>query len=162
MTRAHEFVADTTADSPEARPGLASWYAPGLSDNLGDRLLMFDNTGASSLELLRFKREFGHRPVFEEALRERIKQLERFSHPSVAAVRSLDWLRAGEELALVSNHTPGRRLSESMSEARGPSFAVELVRQLTPVLAALQRQGRDIAHGVLTSERIIITPEGRL
>jgi hypothetical protein len=123
---------------------------------------MFDNTGASSLELLRFKREFSHRPAFEEALRERIAQLERFSHPSVAAVRSLDWLRAGEELALVSNHTPGRRLSEAMSEARGPSFAVELVRQLTPVLAALQRQGRDIAHGVLTPERIIITPEGRL
>jgi hypothetical protein len=162
MNRAHEIAVDLTADSPEARQGLASWYAPGLSDSLGDRLLMFDNTGASSLELLRFKREFSDRPAFEDALRERIKQLERFSHPSVAAVRSLDWLRAGEELALVSNHTPGRRLSEAMREARGPSFAVELVRQLTPVLAALQRQGRDVAHGVLTPDRIIITPDGRL
>jgi serine/threonine-protein kinase len=162
MNRAHEIAVDPTADSPEARQGLASWYAPGLSDGLGDRLLMFDNTGASSLELLRFKREFSDRPAFEDALRARIKQLERFNHPSVAAVRSLDWLRAGEELALVSNHTPGRRLSEAMREARGPSFAVELVRQLTPVLAALQRQGRDIAHGVLTPDRIIITPDGRL
>jgi hypothetical protein len=162
MNRAHEIAVDPTADSPEARQGLASWYAPGLSDSLGDRLLMFDNTGASSLELLRFKREFSDRPAFEDALRERIKQLDRFSHPSVATVRSLDWLRAGEELALVSNHTPGRRLSEAMREARGPSFAVELVRQLTPVLAALQRQGRNIAHGVLTPDRIVITSEGRL
>jgi hypothetical protein len=31
----------------ENRPSLASWYTPGISDGIGDRLLMFDNTKSS-------------------------------------------------------------------------------------------------------------------
>ncbi len=154
------FTPNASGHAPKA--SLASWYLPGLSDGLGDRLLMFDNTGSASLELLRFKKEFTEKPAFEAALRERIRQLERFTHPSVGRVRAVKWLADNEGLALVSDHVSGRRLSEVLQNARGPGFAVELLRQLTPALVALQQQGDGVAHGVLTPERIVVTPEGNL
>ena len=68
MERAGSFIVDdAAASSSGTRPGLASWYTPGLSDGLGDRLLMFDNSTASPLELLRFKKEFSGVPAFEAA-----------------------------------------------------------------------------------------------
>jgi PEGA domain-containing protein len=144
------------------KASLASWYLPGLSDGIGDRLLMFDNTGLESLELLRFKKEFSNKPAFEAALRQRIRQVERLIHPSVGKVRALKWLADNEGLALVSDHVAGRRLSEVIHDARGQGFAMELIRQLTPALVALQQQGDGIAHGLLTPERIVVTPEGNL
>jgi hypothetical protein len=39
---------------------------------------------------------------------------------------------------------------------------MELIRQLTPALVALQQQGDGVAHGLLTPERIVVTPEGNL
>src|SRR5690349_4245434 len=113
MTRARPLVTlDSDSPSDESRRSLASWYAPGFSDGLGDRLLMFDNTGAASLELLRFRPELTATPSFEDALRRRADELRQFSHPSVAKIRKVEWLGDGEGLALVSNYTTGRRLSE--------------------------------------------------
>ena len=163
MERAGSFIVDdAAASSSGTRPGLASWYTPGLSDGLGDRLLMFDNSTASPLELLRFNKEFSGVPAFEAALRGRFQQLNRLSHPSIGRVRAIKWLDAGEGLALVSNQIPGRRLSEILHEARGPTYAMELIRQLTPALAALHQQDAGVSHGALTADRIIVSPEGRL
>ena len=47
------------SDNSPSGTALASWYTPGRSDGFGDRLLMFDNTDAISLELLRFRPENG-------------------------------------------------------------------------------------------------------
>src|SRR5678815_2558443 len=135
MSRAHSFLVDVSTPPAEPRRGVASWYTPGLSDGLGDRLLMFDNTSASSLEMLRFKPAFGDHREFERTLRNRTRQLERFTHASIAPVRAVEWLSAEEGLALISNHVEGRRLSEVLHDARGPRFAIELVKQITPVLA---------------------------
>jgi hypothetical protein len=43
-----------------------------------------------------------------------------------------------------------------------PAFAAWLVRDLTAALADLQRRADDIAHGALTPDRIIMTPDGRV
>ena len=162
MERAGSFIIDdAAASSSGTRPGLASWYTPGLSDGFGDRLLMFDNSTASPLELLRFKKEFGSAPAFEAAVRQRFQQLNRLSHPSIGRVRAVRWLDSGG-LALVSNQIPGRRLSEILYEARGPTYAMELIRQLTPALAALHQQDVGVSHGALNADRIVVTPEGRL
>jgi hypothetical protein len=161
MRRGPTTLFDNSTEA-SSKASLASWYLPGLSDGVGDRLLMFDNTGSPSLELLRFKKEFISKPAFEEALRQRIRQVERLIHPSIGKVRALKWLADNEGLALVSDHVPGRRLSEVLHEARGQGFAMELIRQLTPALVALQQQGDGIAHGLLTPERIVVTPEGSL
>lgn len=151
---------DALPESSETpRPRL---YTPGVSNHLGDRLLTFDNSTASSLELLKFKAALAHAPGFEDALRKRVDDLMRFRHPSIAPVRGVEWLNQGEGLALVSIHTGGRRLSEILKDAHGATFAMELVRQLAPALVALQHAGSGFAHGALTPDRIVVTREGRL
>ena len=160
MTHAFSGLADDATPDPAASSSLASWYTPGLSDGLGDRLLMFDNTTASPLELLRFRPEFSGAPGFEAALRDRVDELASFDHPSLAQVRAVKWLGDGDGLTLVSNQIVGKRLSEILGEVQGTNLAVELIRQLCPVLAALHERG--VAHGVLTPERIVITPDGRV
>jgi hypothetical protein len=152
---------DPLGPSPAAH-SLASWYAPGVSDGLGDRLLMFDNSAGPSLELLRFRPELAERPEFEGALREQVQRLSRFQHPAFARVRSVQRLEPDGDLALVSNHTPGKRLSEILHRAHGPAFAAALIRQLTPALADLQQQHPGAAHGLLSPERIVVSPDARL
>ncbi|HKW02105.1 MAG TPA: PEGA domain-containing protein [Vicinamibacterales bacterium] len=158
MSPANPVPDASTQDLPQ-RPRL---YTPGLPDPLGDRMLTFDNSTASSLELLRFKKEFSSAPGFESALRKRVDDLSRLRHPSIAAVRGVEWLNSGEALALVSIHTAGRRLSEILKDARGAAFALELVRQVAPALVALENTGTGLSHGALTPERIVVTREGRL
>src|SRR5262245_48982890 len=148
------------AETKDETSATSRAYTAGLSDGLGDRLMTFESATQSSVELLRFKREFSDAPGFEEALRARVEELSRFKHPSVASVRGVQTLDDG--LALVSNNTAGRRLSEMVHVARGLPFAMDLIQQLAPALAAMHQQGPRIAHGLLTAERIIITREGRL
>ena len=152
---------DGRDSSPPQKP-LASWYAQGLSDGVGDRLLMFDNSDAPSLELLRVRPELASAPGFEEALRERVQRLSRFRHPSFARVRAVENLEPDDGLAVVSNYTPGKRLSELLHQANGPRFAKALIRQLAPALALLQEQSAGPGHGTLNLDRIVVTPEGRL
>lgn len=137
-------------------------YTPGFTDQLGDRQLAFDHASATSLEVLRFKKEFSESPGFEVALRLRVEQLAQLQHPSLAVVRSVERLEADGGLSLVSKHTSGRRVSELVQKARGPVFALELIRQVTPALAALQLAGEGVSHGALSAERIVVTREGRL
>ena len=165
MTRPQTSAVDTWngVDTP---PQLASWYTEGVSDGVGDRLLMFDNSGNTSLELLRFRPELVAVPGFEEALRERVAVLQAFTHPAFPQVRAVEHLEGGG-LALVSTFTAGKRLAEIFRSPRTrggvhPAFAAWLVRDLTTALAELQRQGDGIAHGALTPERIVMTPDGRV
>jgi hypothetical protein len=160
MTSARDRI-DEVRSPVEPPRHLASWYAPGISDGLGDRLLMFDNTNAPSWELLRFRPEFAAAPGFEASLRERVAQLAGFDHPSFPAVRAVENLGPRNGLALVSRHVAGRHLSQALERPRGPAAAMRLVQQLLPPLADLQRQGDGFAHGALKAERIVLTTEGR-
>jgi hypothetical protein len=162
MTFARDLIVDRIPRVQGTQEHLASWYTQGLSDGLGDRLLMFDNTNAPSWELLRFRREFAAVAGFETALRERLERLHQFRHPSFTTVRSVEELGAGDGLALVATYAPGRRLSEAFSRARSVDTVIPVIRQLTSALAALQGQGDDIAHGALTADRIMVTRDGRL
>jgi hypothetical protein len=156
---------ETPPSVSEPRP-LTSWYTEGASDGVGDRLLMFDNSGTPSLELLRFRPELVASPGFEDALRQRVEELEQFSHPAFPQIRSIERLEDGS-LALVSTFTAGKRLGEMFRSARTrngihPAFAAWLIRELTTSLADLQRQASGLAHGALTPDRIVLTDEGRL
>jgi hypothetical protein len=157
---------DTAAASPT---GIVAWYAQGFADRLGDRLLLFDNSGAAPLELLRVAQRLTGDPAFEPALRERVEELKPFRHPAFARVRGVSVLaEPTPQLALVSEHIAGERLSEILRAARAAGFrpdpgtALWLVRQLMPALAALHDMGGEIAHGALSPERIVVTPSGDL
>ena len=151
----------STASAP-----LASWYTESLCDGIGDRLFMFDNSGTPSLELLRFRPEFGGASGFEDALRERVAALHAFDHPAFSQVRAVERLDSGD-LVLVSTFTTGKRVSEIFRSGQGrpgvhPAFAAWFIRESVSAVAALQRQVEDIAHAALTPDRVILAPNGRL
>lgn len=149
--------------------GVVAWYAQGFADRLGDRLLLFDNTGAAPMELLRLAQRLTSDPAFEPALRERVEELKPFRHPAFARVRGVSVLaEPTPQLALVSEHIAGERLSQILRAARAAGFkpdpgtALWLVRQLMAALAALHEMGAEVAHGALSPDRIIVTPTGDL
>src|SRR3954468_20910459 len=115
MSAARDLIVDRIPRVEGTHEHLASWYTEGLSDGLGDRLLMFDNTSAPSWELLRFRSDFAAAVGFESALRERVDRLRGFQHPSFTTVRSVEELGRGDCLALVPTYAPGRRLSEAFA-----------------------------------------------
>ncbi|HEY7284425.1 MAG TPA: PEGA domain-containing protein [Vicinamibacterales bacterium] len=161
MSVAHDLIIDQLS-SADGAPHLATWYAQGQSDALGDRLLMFDNTSAPSWEILRFKPALARDQRFESGLRERMEQLASFNHPAFPLVRPLKGLGHEDGLAAVSTYSPGLRLSEAMKKPRSAAFAVRLLRQLAPGLAALQEHAPGVFHGAIDAERIVVTAEGRL
>lgn len=141
---------------------LTTWYAQGHSDGLGDRLLMFDNTNAPSWEILRFKPALAREPRFESALRERVDQLAAFQHDGFPSVRPIKRLGHDDGLAVVSTYSGGAALAEALKKPRSVDFALRLIRQLVPALAALQRIAPGMAHGAITVDRIILSADGRL
>ena len=167
MNSARELVGDLNGRAPVSPAPIASWYTHGVSDSLGDRLLMFDNTAAASLELLRFRPDLAAAPGFERALRQSVERLATFRHPSFSQVRSVQYLDGDGRLALVSTQVPGKRLSTMFhgSERRSgmhPAFATWLIRQLAPALAEFHGHAPGLAHGALTADRIVLTHDRRL
>ncbi len=150
----------------DAPKPLASWYTEGVCDGVGDRLWMFDNSGTPSLELLRFHPLLATANGFEDALRERVDELDGFDHTSFSRVRAIQRMDSGD-LALVSTFTTGKRVSEILNSPNAqagvhPAFAAWFIRELTSAVAELHRQGRGIAHAGLTTDRVILTPDSRL
>src|SRR5262245_8598413 len=162
MRIATDLVVDRMPRVEGTQEPLASWYTEGLSDGLGDRLLMFDNTNSPAWELLRFRPEFVSTPGFERALRDRVEQLGHFRHPLFTHVRAVEELGFGDGLALVATYAPGRRLSEAFVQPRSVGSVIPLIRQLTSAIADLQARGSDVAHGALTADRIMVARDGRL
>jgi hypothetical protein len=162
MITAHDLPLDPFPPEAGNDKRLTTWYAQGQSDGLGDRLLMFDNTNAPSWEILRFKAALAHEPRFEAALRERVEQLASFQHDAFPMVRPIKRLGHDDGLAVVSTYSGGAALSEALKRPRSADFALRLIRQLIPALAALQRVGPGVSHGAITADRIILSAEGRL
>ena len=146
-----------TAQQPEA---------PLFSDGLGDRVVAVDAATGDLLQILRIRPELLAVPSFEFALRERAARLANFRHAYYARVRRIDRHPAG--LAIVSDHVEGVRLSEILRVAHERklqldlSAALCLLRQLVPSVALLHENARDVAHGLISPERLIVTPRARL
>src|SRR6185369_5902217 len=71
-------------------------------------------------------------------------------------------------LTIASDATPGIRLSALLDTAHEQRLPVDLdvalclIRQLVPAVAMLHETARDVAHGALGPERLIVTPTARL
>ena len=147
--------------------GLSSWYTPGLVDGFGDRLLMFDNTETDSLELLRFYPSLTAIDGFEEALHERVRQVGRLPDHAFPLIVAVERLEGDGALALVSTHTPGKRLSaffDRPGPRRGvnPAFVTGIVTQIIKALTVLQSKGEDVTHSAITADRIVVSTGGRI
>jgi len=138
-----------------------------FQDGLGERRRVTDATGTETLERLCLRAELTAIPSFEFALRERASRLAGFRHTYYARVRSVDRLNdAASTLAVVSESIRGVRLSTLLAKADRPTIdinaAVHLIRQLVSAVAVLHETARDIAHGAIGPERIVITPNARV
>jgi hypothetical protein len=146
-----------TAQQPEA---------PLFSDGLGDRVVAVDAATGDLLQILRIRPELLAVPSFEFALRERAARLANFRHAYYARVRRIDRHPSG--LAIVSDHVEGVRLSEILRVAHERKLQLDLsatlclLRQLVPSVALLHENARDVAHGLISPERLIVTPRARL
>ncbi len=146
-----------TAERPEA---------PLFADGLGERVVAVDAATGDLLQILRVRPDLLAVPSFEFALRERAARLANFRHAYYARVRRIDRHPGG--LAIVSDHVEGVRLSEMLrvAHARGLHLdlnaALCLLRQLVPSVALLHENARDVAHGLIAPERLIVTPRARL
>ncbi len=141
--------------------------SPLFSDGIGDRVVSADPSTGEHIQLLRINPALTAVPSFEFALRERVARLANFRHGYYARVRRVDRGHS-HALSVVSDHVEGTRLSELLRVAgeRGLTLdtnaALCLVRQLVPAVALLHENARDVAHGLIATERLIVTPHARL
>lgn len=151
----------TSVPAPSERP-----EAPVFSDGLGDRAIAVDGATGDLLQILRLRPQLLSVPSFEFALRERAARLANFRHAYYARVRRID--RQGAMLTVVSDHVEGTRLSDLLriaSERRltlDLNAALCLIRQLVPAVALLHENARDVAHGLIAPERLVVTPHARV
>jgi serine/threonine protein kinase len=167
------FLALLGAEKSNMDPALATSVLsiPGspvvFQDGLGERHRAPDPSGAETLERLHLRSELTAIPSFEFALRERASRLSAFRHAYYARVRCVDRLGAPPPtLALVSESVRGVRLSTLLQKSDRPAIdihtALHLIRQLVSAIAMLHETARDIAHGAIGPERVVITPDARL
>jgi serine/threonine protein kinase len=143
--------------------------APLFCDGIGDRVVAADGATGELLQILRIKPALTAVPSFEFALRERTARLANFRHAYYARVRRVDRVQVpAPGLAIVSDHVEGTRLSDILRVAHerqlqlDTSAAVCLIRQLVPAVSLLHENARDVAHGLIAPERLIVTPHARL
>jgi hypothetical protein len=143
--------------------------APLFTDGIGDRVVSTDSATGEIVQVLRLNLSLTAVPSFEFALRERVARLANFRHGYYARVRRVDRAPGHTTaLSVVSDHVEGTRLSDILrlaGERRlhlDTNAALCLVRQLVPALAVLHENARDVAHGLIAPERLIVTPHARL
>jgi hypothetical protein len=149
-----------TDDRPEA---------PLFSDGIGERVVAADGATGELLQILRLRPTLTSVPSFEFALRERTARLANFRHAYYARVRRVDRAMAPTSaLAVVSDHLEGTRLSDILRVAQDKELQIDinaalcLIRQLVPAIAVLHENARDVAHGLIAPERLMVTPNARL
>src|SRR5687768_11619049 len=117
MESGHVFTADEFK-AYDPHHVLGGRYAPGLIDEIGDRIVILADQRTPTLELLRFRQTLTTSPGFEVALRRRVERLRHFRHPAFVRAPAVEYLGQDRSLALLSDYTPGRRLSEVLARAR--------------------------------------------
>lgn len=148
-----------TAPSPE--------HPPVFVDGLGARHLVRDEASGALVEHLVLDPELTEAPGFTVALGERVARLSGFRNTCYARVHHVEAIEAGG-VGLVSDFTYGWRLAHVLDAARAEDVEIDttavlaLLRQLLPAVALLSQQARDVVHGALGPERLVITPQGRV
>jgi len=156
-------ISMTTVPLSHERP-----EAPLFTDGLGDRVVAADGATGELLQILRIRPALTAVPSFEFALRERAARLANFRHAYYARVRRIDRLQPGPGLSIVSDHVEGTRLSDILRVAHERKLQLDinaalcLIRQLVPAVSLLHENAREVAHGLIAPERLVVTPHARL
>ena len=140
---------------------------PCFEDGIGRRWRSFE-AADGEIETLVLCPALAEAASTETALVERAARLAGFSHPAIAPVRRIErGAGTGSRLAIVSAAVPGVRLSEVLRNAQERHVPPDLdaacfiLAQVVTALADLHRHSRDLSHGAIGPERIVIGPDGR-
>lgn len=153
----------TPASSPDqlSNRGPASAFA----DGLGLRQRAVEN--GEPVDRLCVDESLASAPGFDFALRERVSRLANFRHAYYGRARRVERLDGGR-LALLSDAADGARLSRILEVADASKLDLDvnvalcLLRQIVPAVAMLHQNARDVSHGALAPERIVVTPNARV
>ena len=135
-------------------------------DGLGERRRVTDPTGRESVDLWYVSSELSG-AALEAGLRDRVKRLANFQHPSVNHVHSVDRVNNGATIAVISESAIGVRLADLLASAEKHhlpldiSAALCVIRQYLPAIAALYDHDHEMGHGAFGPERLVITPGGQ-
>lgn len=136
-------------------------------DGFGIRTSGIDSETGDEVELLDLAPQLVEHSGFVATLGERVARFAAVRHASYVHMRRLD-RPSPDRLELVSDLTPGWRLSELLAESTAAGVPLDitvvigLLRQLLPAVALYGRHNRDAAIGALAVERLIVTPQARL
>ena len=136
-------------------------------DGFGPRTNGIDPETGDEVERLDLAPLLVEHAAFVTALAERVARLAAVRHASYVHLRRLD-RPDSDRLELISDFTPGWRLSELLDESSAAGIPVDitvvisLLRQLMPAVALFSRHNREAAIGTLAVERLIVTPQARL
>ena len=140
---------------------------PLIADGFGRRTRNVDPDTDDEVELLDLSPTLVEHAGFVTALAERVARFATVRHASYAHLRRVD-RPAPDRLVLVSDSTPGWRISDLLdgaTRAKAPleiTVVIGLLRQLLPAAALYGRHNRESAIGALAPERLIVTPQARL
>jgi hypothetical protein len=103
----------------------------------------------------------------EHPLRERVIRLTKLQHAKFARIMGLEPAAKGRGPILVSSHVVGTRLSEVLEMAGHglvtfePGAGLQITREVLAALAVLH-DSRNVSHGALAPERVVLTAPGRI
>jgi len=98
----------------------------------------------------------------EAILVERAARLESFRHPAYSPVKRIErrGRRGAGAVLIVSEAVPGTRLADLLRTGRPPGTDpcawLPLFQGVVSAVAALHRLGRDVSHGTIGPERIVL------
>jgi hypothetical protein len=133
-------------------------------DGFGDRFLAAETVGGVPVEVLCLRGDMSDSPAFELALRDRAARLARFRSESYARVICVHRCTTTRELAIVSEHVEGIRLSALLRAAGTHQIPVDLntalsvTRQLLRATIQLHEFAPDLVNGLIAPERLLVTP----
>jgi hypothetical protein len=137
-------------------------------DGLGKRHAIVGSAG-EPLEVFELRDDFSRAPAFEAALRERVSALSGFQNSCFSRVRTVHRPRQYEsKLVVLSSGVQGVRLSSVLDAAKTRGKPLELnaalclVRQVVPAIAMLHEKMPGVAHGAISPDRLVITPQSRI
>jgi len=102
---------------------------------------------------------------FEFAVRERVVRLSAFRHSAFVTIHRVERMRRPSRLFVIGDVPPGRRLRDVLSRSTSAppmSWSIEIVKGLLESVAKLHDVGPDVAHGLITPERIFVDETGRV
>jgi hypothetical protein len=137
-----------------------------FTDPLGTIVIQRSETGAE--RVLQLRSDLVSAGAFEFAVRERVARLATLRHPMLLPVRRID-RESGRppRVSVVSDYPTAVPLRQLVNSARpltpfSLGWAIGAIRAVLEGVAALHTVGLDVAHGLITPDRVFVDRDGRV